>query len=399
MSSNVHDVQAAPAGKRLALVIGVNKAGSAFQTPLHHALADAEAMAEVLQQHCGFELVAPPLLEEQATSETIRKAVRQLARDRTNDDFLLLYFAGHGLPMTVEAGRYAVYVGSSDIDERDIEEEEAAHISLKWLRERLYEGTKAGHVLLILDCCFSGDMSRTAPDRYLEELKQRIRYYSQELGENSQSKSGGLRFALTATGHNVPAAEGKEHGLMTGMLLSALRGEVDAVLDIEHQGEVSLPRLYDYLKHAMSAEQPPSLAGDSAGRSCILASYPERAAQLRSQHRPVRGAEQPQSYIPFPRNPLFQPRPGEFERLETLLSGENAGQPARIGLVGVTGMGGIGKTQLAVELAYRLQQQHPFSSGIFLTPSTRTDVFAWQRSIAELAFNANYLPADDDHAR
>jgi uncharacterized caspase-like protein len=64
-------------------------------------VADAEAMAEVLQQRCDFELFKPPLLDTQATSDIVRKAVLQLARDRTQEDMILLYFSGHGIQVHV----------------------------------------------------------------------------------------------------------------------------------------------------------------------------------------------------------------------------------------------------------------------------------------------------------
>ena len=165
----------------------------------------------------------------------------------------------------------------------------------------------------------------------------------------------------------------------------------------DKEGQVSVALLYHYLQKQMPPEQQPSLIGDSAGRSCILASYPERAAELRRTrtHRVVN--ERPTNYIPFPRNPLFQPRPGEFERLETLLFGPGTEQqPARLGLVGVVGMGGVGKTQLAVEMAYRCLDQQRFPAGTFWMPATGTSVFEWQHQFAELAFQTDYLPPDDD---
>ena len=123
----------------------------------------------------------------------------------------------------------------------------------------------------------------------------------------------------------------------------------------------------------------------------------ELATELRRKgaHRIVN--ERPTNYIPFPRNPLFQPRPGEFEQLETLLFGSGTDQqPAHLGLVGVVGLGGVGKTQLAVELAYRCLDQQRFPSGVFWMSATGTSVFEWQHQFAELAFNTGYLPSDDD---
>jgi WD40 repeat protein len=107
--------------------------------------------------------------------------------------------------------------------------------------------------------------------------------------------------------------------------------------------------------------------------------------------------ERPRTYIPFPRNPLFQPRPAEFERLERLLFGPGINQQsARLGLVGVVGLGGVGKTQLAVELAYRCLDQQRFPAGMFWMPATGTSVFEWQHQFAELALNTDYLSPEDD---
>ena len=395
MSNSTSASSVAEKGRRIALVIGVNDAPNSHLSPLNHAAADARAIAEVLQQHCNFELLEPPLLNEQATSDWVKDAVRRLARNRSADDFLLLYFSGHGQPMFIEAERRDIYLVTSNFNELDVEEDEAAHFSMRWLRDKLYLPAKASRVLLILDCCYAGDIDRTATDPYLEELQQRINYYFGRPGSASEARQGGLRLALTATGHNTKALEKDGHGLMTGLLLPALRGdEADA---FDKEGQVSVELLYHYLQKQMLPEQKPSLTGDTAGRPCILASFPERAAELRRKgaHRVVN--ERPTSYLPFPRNPLFQPRPGEFERLETLLFDPGAvQQPARLGLVGVVGLGGVGKTQLAVELAYRCLDQQRFPAGTFWMPATGTSIFEWQHQFAELALNTDYLPPDDD---
>jgi WD40 repeat protein len=99
----------------------------------------------------------------------------------------------------------------------------------------------------------------------------------------------------------------------------------------------------------------------------------------------------PRSYIPFPRSQLFQPRPGEFEKLENLLLSGSA----KLGLVGVVGMGGVGKTRLAVELAYRCQDGGYFPDGVFWMTATGGQ-YDWQRELAELAVKTEYLPPEDD---
>ncbi len=102
-------------------------------------------------------------------------------------------------------------------------------------------------------------------------------------------------------------------------------------------------------------------------------------------------ASRPRDYLPLPPNPLFQERPGEFAELERLLF--DRGQPARLGLVGVVGMGGVGKTQLAVELGVRYRERFP--AGIFWMPATGQTLYEWQRQLALLAERTEYLPSDD----
>ncbi|MFL5625950.1 MAG: caspase family protein, partial [Ktedonobacteraceae bacterium] len=394
MSISTSDVKAPEEGRRLALIVGVNHAPNSLLPPLQHAVADAEAMADVLKTHCRFELLEESsLIDENATSDKVKDAVRRLARNRTGDDFLLLYFSGHGQPMTVEADQQDVYFVTSNFSEIDVEEDENAHISMSWLRDKLYIPTQAGRVLLILDCCYAGDIGRAAPDPYLDELKERINYYFGVPGAASGAHQGGLRLALTATGHGAKATEKDGSGQMTGLLLSALSGKVDDVLG--NEGQVSLQRLFEYLQNAMPSEQPPSLSGDFAGRPCILTSYPERATELREKGTHHNLKERPDNYIPFFRVRQFQERPGEFEQLENLLFGkESERQPVRVGLVGVAGMAGVGKTQLAIELGYRYHVRFP--DGIFWMPATGKDLFDWEHQFAELALNTAYFPSDDD---
>jgi uncharacterized caspase-like protein len=155
-------------------VIGVNEAPQSHLASLNYALNDAESMAQTLQDDCGFTLLKPPLLGSEATSANVKKAVLSLAHQRDDNDFLLLYFSGHGQPMTVGGDQSDIYLVTSDFSKTETEADETLHCSMRWLQDKLYLPTQAGKVLLILDCCYAGNIGRTASDPYLEDLKMRI---------------------------------------------------------------------------------------------------------------------------------------------------------------------------------------------------------------------------------
>ncbi|MFN8467927.1 MAG: effector-associated domain EAD1-containing protein [Caldilineaceae bacterium] len=71
-------------------------------------------------------------------------------------------------------------------------------------------------------------------------------------------------------------------------------------------------------------------------------------------------------YVPFERNPAFFGRAEDLQRLHAALAPRSRdGGQAIVGIrpAGVTGMGGMGKTQLAVEYAYRHRAEYP--GGVF----------------------------------
>ncbi|KAE8334208.1 hypothetical protein BDV24DRAFT_156994 [Aspergillus arachidicola] len=68
--------------------------------------------------------------------------------------------------------------------------------------------------------------------------------------------------------------------------------------------------------------------------------------------------------IPFPKNEGFVGRDGQLSRLEDLLF-----SPGRQHKVAITGLGGVGKTQIALEFAYRTQQSRPECS-VYWIPAT-----------------------------
>ncbi len=262
-------------GQRHALVVGANSAPHIpHLSLLESAEEDALSVASVLQEHCDCTLVCDPLLGDNATASAVRQSLNALAVRRTDDDILLFYFAGHGFIHEDQSGQRQVYLATSDLDAHLIQEgEDIESISLDWLRERLYEKTKAGRVLLILDCCYAGNMGRIPGDLPLNTIFDLFKRY---LGATNDGSLRKYRVTIAATGHDAEASEKSDHS-MTNHLLAVLRGKRHEVLNPD--GEVTIGRLYDYLHQIMPAEQKPSFSGDTAGRGLVLATYTEYSAQ------------------------------------------------------------------------------------------------------------------------
>ncbi|KAF4470026.1 TPR domain (kinesin light chain) [Fusarium albosuccineum] len=110
-------------------------------------------------------------------------------------------------------------------------------------------------------------------------------------------------------------------------------------------------------------------------------SNPSQASHggLNTAHRTWRGQTQPQMHIgtmPFLPDPDFIERPD----ILTLIRDGCARAPHRIAIVG---MGGIGKSHLAIHNAYRIREQHPDTWVFWVDGSTRERFRSSYRTIAE----------------
>ena len=405
-----------PKEKRLALIIGVDQAAHADDPLLQNTLnasKDALDIANVLEDpHCGFTLLQPPLMNEQANSAAVKRAILDLARHNEPDNFLLLYFAGHGYSMRVSGGVSDIFLVTHDFIEREVEQDETLHLSMRWLRDKLYhatdrDGRAAGKILLIFDCCKGGNFGRTGEDPYLQELQQRLRTYFDAPAADVGLPPGVSRLALAATGHGQLAGEQDGHGKMTLSLLKALRGEVDSTINLQDYGRVNLSLVENYLHDEMQGTgQTPTLSGDNAGQRYVLAQYEARAQEIRRRNHFI-VHERPSTYIPLGQPEDFQIRSNELDEVTAaLLEGSGDRSTRTQGpVVGLLGMGGIGKSYLALTLAYRHKGDNSFPGGIFWLPVTKKpgapiqaklDQADMQWLLASLCENADYRPPDDD---
>jgi tetratricopeptide (TPR) repeat protein len=393
MSSGAQKTAATPSpGRRLALVVGVNEAPpSAYLARLQCAESSAAELSQVLQSSCDFELFMPPLLGEQATTAAVQHAIRKLALQRTAQDFLLFYFAGHGYPMSDPVEQRNIYLVTHDFDPAMIEDlgDEDAHLSLSWLNKILYKGTKAGSVLLLLDCCYAGNMGKLALDRPLDAVLDSLKYY---FSSSSQTK-GKSRATLAAAGRDAVAWERDGSSVMTSLLLDALRGACAEAVD--DAGHVTLERLQGTLRKQMPSDQKLSFSGEIVGDSLILATHSNLSAQARRERELAAYAAQREQRLRAmfaDHSGFMQDRLDSFvgrkkelaelrQRMDTLLSTG--------GYLTITGQPGQGKSSIIARLieSYGKEQgglEHVAYHFIPLTPGADHQVVLLRNLMARL---------------
>ncbi len=237
--------------KSWGLVIGINDYQEEHPT-LANARNDAAAFANLLRTSYEFDQVIT-LFDEEATCDTLMAWLRDQLPERVGkEDRLVIFFAGHGttresgqgekrgylIPHDAKAGKYAEYVDMSEL--RD---------ACGWIT--------AKHILLILDCCFSGVAaitSRSVPttaqqtinDAYLREITQRGAW---------QVLTAGASDELAADSGARPG-----HSAFTSALLAGLEGQADQNSD----GIITASELAGFVKPEVSRH---SASGHARGQT------------------------------------------------------------------------------------------------------------------------------------
>ena len=196
-------------GRYRALVIGINDYQNL--TKLGTAVNDASAMHDVLRGRYGFdsELLLNP------TRDKLIRALDRMRAELTENDNLLIYYAGHGhldsrtddgfwLPVDAERESTANWIAVADVT-------------------RALKGMTAKHVLVIADSCYSGTLTRDVPVS--------LKTGGERLAELKRLNEKRARKAMTSGGlEPVVDGGGDGHSVFTRALLENLRGNAE-ILD------------------------------------------------------------------------------------------------------------------------------------------------------------------------
>jgi tetratricopeptide (TPR) repeat protein/DNA-binding XRE family transcriptional regulator len=123
-----------------------------------------------------------------------------------------------------------------------------------------------------------------------------------------------------------------------------------------------------------------------------LADITAALAMDESQEPPARALEKPGEdhplwTVPYARNPYFIGREDLFSRLAQLFPTSQAQVFHQVSLppsLALTGLGGIGKTQMALEYAYRVHEQQPTAHILWITAASEETILTSFVTIAHL---------------
>jgi uncharacterized caspase-like protein len=246
-------------GRLHCVAIGIDRYADRKIRNLQHARADAVAIAGLFQQSIApSEREIHLLVDEQATRDAIITVIGEtLPRVQDPNDFVLLYFAGHGSPEhqspTHRVSRYLVPHGA------DYGRIFSTGIGLEQELTALIERQSASRVLLVLDACFSG---LAGGRTFVGPVLQRTRsmFHDRQVSLRDLDLGSG-RAVFAACKDDELARECDGHGVFTRHLLEALTVPGEPI--------VSVAELYGQIHAAVVAstnnQQHPVLKGELAG--------------------------------------------------------------------------------------------------------------------------------------
>lgn len=210
---------------RRALLVGINTYGNGNN--LLACVADANAMAEVISRHkdgdMNFDSLV--LLDQMNDGSPItRPKLRTALNELFNfDGDVLLYFSGHGF-LSKTGG--VLCTSDATKDDSGIPMQEVVDLASLSL---------AHHILIILDCCHSGDIANPAT-------------INKHTTQNPLATIRENMTIIAASRATEGAIEANGHGMFTGALLDALEGAA-----ADHMGFVTAPALYNYVSRRFTA--------------------------------------------------------------------------------------------------------------------------------------------------
>jgi WD40 repeat protein len=253
-----------------AIVVGIDHYKRLSLPRLNNAVKDARSIAAILRKK-GFSVIE--LYNENATKERILDALKKIKQLSTSQDATLFYFAGHGDGVSgynnVREGYILPYDFGSDLNNpnTDVMQYDRSALSISSL-VMYSRDTKAKHIGIILDSCFSGlameskytnksllSSNAKALDHVEYDSKTRSVRIKPTTSITTQSESSNNEvnklfrellskksINILTAGDDQPVLDGTQHSPFTQALLEVLDN------NINKGGYIRFSTLADYIK-------------------------------------------------------------------------------------------------------------------------------------------------------
>nr|MDZ8020099.1 caspase family protein [Nostoc sp. SerVER01] len=248
----------------LAIAIGINQYQNGI-AKLNTAKPDAQTLADILRDNYQYqvELITDdterkPTLKE--LENLLTKWLPEQLQPPAENNRLLFYFAGHGMPLESDDGPRG-FLLPQDANPNPKPGESHNFLSMQVLHDALV-ALPCHHLIVILDCCFAGTF-RWASTRKLipipetihrEHYDRFIRYPAWQVITSAAHNQEALDFLSDKRGISEKS-QGKQHSPFAEALFEALQdGEPDEKgrrykkADLTKDGVITAPELYLYLR-------------------------------------------------------------------------------------------------------------------------------------------------------
>ena len=224
-----------------ALLIGVSHFDDPKLAKLNSPQSDVEAFANVLKDPSrgAFESVTISVDQDLLT---IRDQLSTLLDGRSADDMVLFYYSGHGI--VAKGQRLYLATGESSFDKP-----QPRSLATSEIRDMM-EQSRAGRLVVILDCCHSGVFAEGAKGAAASVTDETFGSGDGAEGQYVLTASDGLQYAYDGAGILKEASPGPVLSRFTSWLVDGLaKGDASPFDE-----QITLDSLYQYLCRRARAE-------------------------------------------------------------------------------------------------------------------------------------------------
>ena len=253
-----HSIQYGLPG-RYAVVVGISQyKNSSFN--LKYADKDAIAFYDFLLRHEGGGFRKENvklLLNDEATSSALRTALGTFLANTSKQDYVIIYFSGHGSPTF--RNRDDLYLLTYESDPSNLA---GTAFPMDEVKRYLQKSIFAGRVVMITDTCYSGGIRLMGPSNSKND-----NYLANYLSKLTKSRPGMV--SITASGDSQLSVENRKygggHGIFTYYFLKGLTEDA-RLSDSNKDAIVDVAEIFTYVRERVKKEtqdmQVPHITGN-----------------------------------------------------------------------------------------------------------------------------------------